>query len=196
MITFGTDAQTYFRRLIEQQDIPGLGVRLRVEDAGTPQADCKLEFCEPADLSGDEWTIECEGFNVFVEAASVPFLDAAQIDYERKPTGGQLTIKAPHIKGKVPDAESSVVERVRYVLDSEINPGVASHGGKVTLVEVDADGVVTLRFGGGCHGCGMSEVTLKEGIEKTLMARVPEVTGVRDVTDHSTGHAPYVRRTG
>ena len=57
-----------------------------------------------------------------------------------------------------------------------------------------ADGTLVLRFGGGCHGCGMVDVTLRDGIEKTLKARIPEVTGVRDATDHATGDAPYVRR--
>jgi Fe/S biogenesis protein NfuA len=64
----------------------------------------------------------------------------------------------------------------------------------VSLDSIGADGIVYLRFGGGCHGCGMADVTLKQGIEKTLMARLPEITGVRDATDHSTGQAPYIPR--
>ena len=62
------------------------------------------------------------------------------------------------------------------------------------LEEVTADGVVLLRFGGGCHGCGMADVTLKQGIEKQLMAKIPGITAVRDATDHSTGEAPYIAR--
>ena len=69
---------------------------------------------------------------------------------------------------------------------------LAQHRGKVSLQEVTADGVVVLRFGGGCHGCGMADVTLKQGIEKTLMEKVPGVTAVRDATDHATGDAPYI----
>ncbi len=84
-----------------------------------------------------------------------------------------------------------MIERVRYVLDAEINPRLASHGGRVTLLEVDAEGVVLLKFGGGCHGCGMVDVTLKQGVEKTLRERVPEVTAVRDATDHTGGKQPY-----
>ena len=108
--------------------------------------------------------------------------------------GGQLTIKAPKLKGQVPGADSSLVERVRYVLDSEINPGLASHKGHVQLVAVESDGVVVLRFGGGCHGCGMVDVTLRDGIERTLKERVPEVTAIRDATDHTTGTTPYYKR--
>ena len=194
MITIGTNAQDYFRRLIAQQEAEDLGIRLSAVKPGTPTADCRLEFCEPADLHGDEWVVECEGFDIYVDAASVEWLDAAQIDYQRDSTGGQLTIKAPKLKGQVPGADSSLVERVRYVLDSEINPGLASHKGHVQLVAVESDGVVVLRFGGGCHGCGMVDVTLRDGIERTLKERVPEVTAIRDATDHATGTTPYYKR--
>lgn len=194
MITIGETAQSHFRRLIEQQDLPGLGVRLRVVRAGTPKADCELSFCEPADLSGDEVELECEGFSLFVDAVSAPFLEDALIDFERSGTGGSLTIKAPRIKGTTPGADAPLLERIRYVIESEINPGLASHGGRVTAESLEADGTLVLRFGGGCHGCGMVDVTLRDGIEKTLKARIPEVTGVRDATDHATGDAPYVRR--
>ena len=83
-----------------------------------------------------------------------------------------------------------MIERVRYVLDAEINPRLASHGGRVTLLEIDAAGAVVLQFGGGCHGCGMVDVTLKQGVEKTLRERVLEITAVRDATDHAGGQRP------
>ena len=75
------------------------------------------------------------------------------------------------------------------------NPQLAQHKGHVTVQEVTADGVVVLGFGGGCHGCGMADVTLKQGIEKTLLERVPGVTAVRDATDHASGTAPYIARS-
>jgi Fe/S biogenesis protein NfuA len=196
MINISSSAQQYFQRLIEQQDEAGLGIRLSALRGGTPAADCHLEFCAGSDLAGDEWAIECEGFTLWVEAASVPFLDGAEIDLRSEAAGSSLSIRAPALKGEVPGAEASLVERVRYVIDSEINPGVASHGGRVHLEEVRADGTVLLRFGGGCHGCGMADVTLKQGIEKTLMTRIPEITAVVDATDHSTGENPYVARAG
>ena len=153
MITIGESAQSHFRRLIEQQDLPGLGVRLRVVRAGTPKADCELTFCEPSDLAGDELELELDGFSMFVDAASAPFLEQAVIDIEKNATGGSLTIKAPRIKGTPPGAEASLIERIRYVIESEINPGLASHGGRVTAESLEADGTLVLRFGGGCHGC-------------------------------------------
>ena len=193
MIQISESAQAHFRRLIEREDLPGLGVRLAAMHAGTPRADVRLEFAEPRDLAGDEWAVDCEGFTVWVDAASVPYLDGADIDYVQQATGGQLQIRAPKIKGEAPAESASLVERVRWVVEQEINPQLAQHRGHVSVQEVTGDGVVVLRFGGGCHGCGMADVTLKQGIEKTLLSRVPGVTAVRDATDHATGEAPYIR---
>ncbi|MEG3191834.1 NfuA family Fe-S biogenesis protein [Lysobacter sp. D1-1-M9] len=194
MIQISESAQTHFRKLIEREALPGLGVRLSAVAAGTARADVRLEFTEPVDLNGDEWAVDCEGFTLWLEAASVNYLDGAQIDYEVQATGGQLQIRAPRIKGETPGESASVVERVHWLVEHEINPQLAQHGGHVAVQEVTGEGVVVLRFGGGCHGCGMADVTLKQGIEKTLLEKVPGVTAVRDATDHDTGAAPYIAR--
>ncbi|WP_407351495.1 NfuA family Fe-S biogenesis protein [Luteimonas sp. R10] len=194
MIEISDNAQAHFRRLIEREALPGLGVRLSAVHPGTARADVRLEFAEPGELQGDEWAVDCEGFTLWLDAGSVKFLDGALIDYTTQATGGQLQIRAPKIKGETPDASASLVERVRWLVEFEINPQLAQHGGHVSVVEVTAEGVVVLRFGGGCHGCGLADVTLKQGIEKTLMEKVPGVTAVRDATDHDTGTAPYVPR--
>ncbi len=194
MIQISESAQTHFRKLIEREALPGLGVRLSAVHAGTPRADVRLEFTEPGDLQGDEWAIDCEGFTLWLEATSVSCLDNAEIDYEVQATGGQLQIRAPKIKGVAPGESASLVERVHYLVENEVNPQLAQHGGNVAVQEVTADGVVVLRFGGGCHGCGMADVTLKQGIEKTLLEKVPGVTAVRDATDHDSGEAPYISR--
>ena len=194
MINISESAQSHFRKLIERESLPGLGVRLAAVHAGTPRADVRLEFAEPGDLQGDEWAVDCDGFTIWLDAASVKFLDGAEIDYETKSTGGQLQIRAPKIKGEAPADSASLVERVHWIVEQEINPQLASHRGHVSVQEVTAEGVVVLRFGGGCHGCGMADVTLKQGIEKTLLSKVPGVTAVRDATDHQTGDAPYIPR--
>jgi Fe/S biogenesis protein NfuA len=191
MIDISERAQAHFQRLLAQQGGDGLGIRLRVVEAGTPAAQCELEFCDATELTGDEWIVECTGFNLYVDSESMRWLDPANIDYETHATGSQLNIRAPRIKGDAPGEGAGIVERVTFVLESEVAPQIASHGGRISLVEVTAEGVVVLRFGGGCHGCGMVDVTLKNGVEKTLRERVPEITEVRDVTDHETGDTPY-----
>lgn len=195
MIDITESAQSHFRKLIERESMPGLGVRLSAVHAGTPRADVRLEFAGPDDLTGDEWAVDCDGFTLWLDAASAGVLDGARIDYEQKATGGQLQIRAPKIKGVAPDAQASLVERVMWVVEQEINPQLASHRGHVSVQEVTADGVVVLRFGGGCQGCGMADVTLKQGIEKTLLEKVPGVVAVRDATDHDSGAAPYIARS-
>ncbi len=194
MIQISESAQSHFRRLIEREALPGLGVRLSAVHPGTPSADVRLEFAEPGDLQGDEWAVDCEGFTLWLDAGSVRYLDGAEIDYAQQATGGQLQIRAPKIKGAAPDASASLVERVQWVVEHEINPQLAQHRGHVSVHEVTAEGVVILGFGGGCHGCGMADVTLKQGIEKTLLEKVPGVTAVRDATDHASGAAPYIAR--
>ncbi|MGC1549796.1 MAG: NfuA family Fe-S biogenesis protein [Rhodanobacter sp.] len=191
MIDISERAQQHFQRLLAQQGIDKLSIRLRVTAPGTPAADCELEFCEPDELTGREWTVECTGFDFHIDGDSASWIDGATIDYEPNKTGGQLNIRAPKIKGELPGAEAGLVERVRYVLEAEVNPRIAAHGGRITLLEVSAEGVVVLQFGGGCHGCGMVDVTLKQGVEKTLRERVPEITEVRDATDHAGGSNPY-----
>ena len=194
MIEIDSAARQYFQKIIEQQGIAGLGIRLTAVKAGTPAGDCRLEFCEPSEVQDEDLCIECDGFSLYVDAMSAPFLAELNISYADERAGGQLTIRAPRLKGVPLGADASLHDRVRHVLETEINPGVAGHGGKVSLVEVTEVGVVVLQFGGGCHGCGQVDMTLKHGIEKTLRERVPEVTEVRDVTDHASGNAPYYKR--
>lgn len=194
MIEITQSAQTYFHKLLQSQDGDAIGIRLHALKAGTPSADARLSFCDADDLHGDEWQLECEGFVLYVDAASAPFFEDAQIDFESNATGGQLNIRAPRIKGVPPDEGAGLIERLRHVIDTEINPQLAAHNGRVALEAVTAEGLVVLRFGGGCHGCGMVDVTLRQGIEKTLVARFPEITGVRDATDHDSGQQPYYKK--
>ncbi len=129
-----------------------------------------------------------------MQASSGPFLEDAVIDYSPDRFGGQLTFKAP--KSKVPQisADASVEEQINYVLYSEINPSLASHNGNVSLVEMTDEGdTAVLKFGGGCQGCGMVDMTLKEGVERTLLERIPALKRVIDTTDHSKRENAYFK---
>jgi Fe/S biogenesis protein NfuA len=187
-------AQRHFARLFATQGGDADGIALSAIHAGTPKADARLAFCEKSELTGDEWMLQCEGFVLYVDAASAPYFEDAWIDFIEEAGGGQLNIRAPKLKGAPPDANSDLAEQVRYLLDTEINPQLASHGGRVSLETITADNAAVLRFGGGCHGCGMVDVTLKNGIEKTLLSKLPQLTAIRDATDHATGTAPYMKR--
>ena len=132
-----------------------------------------------------------KSFTAYIDAVSEPFLEDALVDYATDRMGGQLTIKAPNAKVPMVNEDSPLNERINYYLQTEINPGLASHGGAVSLVDVVDDGIAVLQFGGGCQGCGQADVTLKDGIERTLLERIPELKGVRDVTDHSNKENAY-----
>lgn len=191
MIEITPEAQEYFERLIAQQDEEGLGLRISVHQPGTPHAGCDLQFCPQGHEREDDRVLELPAFRLFVAADSESWLDDAQIDFEKDATGGQLTIRAPGIRGHEPGEDAPVEERVQWLLESEINPALASHGGRVALVEITERMEVVLQFGGGCHGCGMADVTLKQGIQRTLTEKIPEITAVVDATDHRSGENPY-----
>lgn len=185
-------AQGYLAGLLDKQDCDGIAIRLFVADPGTPRAETCIAYCRPGEEQADDEVLELDGFRAFVEQRSLPYLEDARVDYAEDRMGGQLTIRAPNSRMPQVREDSPVEDKINYVLYNEINPGLAAHGGVVSLEEV-VEGVAVLQFGGGCQGCGMVDVTLKEGVERTLMERVPELAGVRDVTDHSDRSHAYYR---
>jgi len=193
MIEITQSAQEYFGRLIAQQEMDDVGLFLTVQKPGTPVASCDLQFHVPGQSGQEEIEFKYDGFKLYIPAGTERWLEEAKIDFEKTAAGSQLTIKAPGIKGSKPDDSDSLEEKIAWVLQAEINPGLASHGGKVSLEEITPDNEVVLRFGGGCHGCGMVNVTLQEGIEKTLKEYFPEVKAVIDATDHASGSNPYYK---
>ena len=188
-------AQEYLAELLSKQDVEGISVRIFVTDPGTPNAETCLAYCRPDEVKITDEFSDLEKFRVYVDPASVDFLDEAFIDYSADRMGGQLTIKAPNAKMPKVSADSPLDAQVNYYLYTEINPSLASHGGDVSLVGVVAEeecNVVVLRFGGGCQGCSSVSLTLKEGVEKTLKERIPGIGAVRDVTDHSNTENAYM----
>src|SRR6267143_6041105 len=104
-------------------------------------------------------------------------------------TPAVATKAAPPAGGGAVD-DDALYERVARLFDEQVNPMVARHGGRVELIDVQ-DAVVMLRMGGGCQGCGMADVTLRQGIEGMLAQLVPAVRGIVDITDHTSGANPY-----
>jgi|TARA_B100001093_G_scaffold517442_1_gene598995 Fe/S biogenesis protein NfuA len=191
MVNITGSAQEYLSELLQKQDVEGIAVRIFILDAGTPRAETCISFCRPGEEKEDDDVQELSGFIAYLDQPSIPFLEDAVVDFQKDSMGGQLTIKAPNSRLPKITENSSIEERVNYILYNEVNPGLAAHGGMVTLEEIFEDSVAVLRFGGGCQGCGMVDVTLKEGVEKTLLSQLPQLTEVRDVTDHSVKENAY-----
>jgi len=193
LVTVTDSARDYLAQLIEKQDVEGMGVRIFVTQPGTRNAETCLAYCPPNEVVPTDETMDLGKFILYVDHNSVPFLEDACIDYAKDQMGGQLTIKAPNAKVPQIDENAPLPDRVNYVLASEINPNLAAHGGEVSLVDIVDGSVAVLRFGGGCQGCSAVSLTLKQGVEATLKERVPEITEVRDVTDHSQTENAYYR---
>ena len=191
MVSITESAQEYLTELLEKQACEGISVRIFILDAGSPKAETCISFCRPGEEKADDEVKQYEGFKAFIEQHSIPFLEDAVVDFAKDSMGGQLTIKAPNSRLPKISDESSLEDRVNYVLFNEINPRLAAHGGNVTLEEIFEEDVAVLRFGGGCQGCGMVDVTLKAGVEKALLEQVPQLKEVRDVTDHSVKENAY-----
>ena len=190
-ITITEAAHDYLADLLEKQNTTGIGIRVFITQPGTPYAETCIAYCKPGEEKPDDIAISLKSFTAWIDGISEPFLEDALVDYATDRMGGQLTIKAPNAKVPMVNEDSPLNERINYYLQTEINPGLASHGGQGTLIDVVDEGVAVLQFGGGCQGCGQADVTLKEGIEKTLLERIPELKGVRDVTDHTNRDNAY-----
>jgi len=191
MITISETAQKHFSKLLENQP-EDTNIRVFVVNPGTPSAECGVSYCPPEAIESDDQSFDFSGFKALVDPESAPFLIDAVIDFEQEEMGAQLTLKAPNAKmQKVPD-DAPLLERVRYVVETEVNPSLASHGGKISVLEITEEGFAIVQFGGGCNGCSQVDVTLKDGIEKQLLVLFEgELKGVKDVTEHEAGEHSY-----
>jgi len=193
MIDITESGQAYLKQLLDKQNCEGIAIRVFVLDGGTPKAETCIAFCRPGEEQDDDEVYDYNGFRAFIETRSKQYLEEAVVDYAKDSMGGQLTIRAPNSRMPKITENSSLEDRINYILYNDINPGLQAHGGFISLEEVTEDGIVVLRFGGGCQGCGMADVTLKEGVEKTLMSQLPQIKEIRDVTDHTFQENAYYK---
>lgn len=175
-----------------EADADSLGLRLAIASAPGEDFRYDLSFEEFLTAAFTDEVRTIGDFKVIIPADSVEFLQGAVLDHNE---AQGLVIRnpnrpaAPVVDGLTNgDALSAEVEAV---LSSEVNPALASHGGFVTYIGHDGDGMAYLTMGGGCHGCSMSKATMLDGVQTMLVEAVPAITGVRDLTDHSTGANPY-----
>ncbi len=191
IITITESARLHFVKLLEQQP-EDTNIRVFVVNPGTPNAECGVSYCPPEAIEAGDTKIPFEGFSAFIDELSLPFLEEAEIDFVTDKMGSQLTLKAPNAKMRKVSDDASLMERLEYALQTQINPQLAGHGGHISLVDITEDGIALVQFGGGCNGCSMVDVTLKEGIEKELLQQFPdELTAVRDATEHARGEHSY-----
>ena len=192
-LTITESAENYLDELLRSQEKDTVGIKIFVSEPGTPRAETCIAYAKEDESLDDYLLIDELRFSLFLERNSLDFIKDAVVDYSPDKFGGTLTIKAPNAKLPQIKENASMEEKINYVLYSEINPSLASHGGEVSLVEVLDKETAVLQFGGGCQGCGMVDLTLKDGVEKTLLEQVEGLKGVMDVTDHSYRENAYYK---
>ena len=204
VVTLTPEAHKIVREAIGQEPDPGtlaLWLEVRGVQEGSFVYDLYFQAISDAD-EGDTRHVQDE-LEVIVPEASVDRLRGARLEWSEEGGGGLVLVNpnTPTVEEANPSVPPEILaagidgllaRRVVAVLEQAVNPSIASHGGRADLVALnEEDGTAYLRLSGGCQGCAMSQMTLRQGIETTLLEEVPELTKVLDVTDHGSGDNPF-----
>jgi Fe/S biogenesis protein NfuA len=204
VVTLTPEAHKVVREALDQEPDPqsiALWLEVRGVQGGSFVYDLYFQAVSDAD-EGDVRHAQ-EDIDVIVPAESVERLRGARLEWSEEGGGGLVLVNpnaptpeeaAPNVPPEVlaQGIEGTLARRVVAVLEQSVNPAIASHGGRADLVALDEDeSTAYLRLSGGCQGCAMSQMTLRQGIETTLLEEVPELTRVLDVTDHGSGENPF-----
>lgn len=177
-----------------EEDAENLALRIEIVGVSGVDFTYDLSFEAIADAASDDICYESNGLPMMVPADTVERLRGATLDLPSNSGQGGLVIKNPNrpdlLDGKQLELTGTSAEKVQQLLDQQINPSLAAHGGYAELVGVDG-ATVYITMGGGCQGCSMSAATLREGITVMIGQAIPEITDVIDATDHSAGENPF-----
>jgi Fe/S biogenesis protein NfuA len=195
MITFTERARAMVQQFLDESDESDLALRIGMSGSPVaPQFDLTLVgLVEQAD---DEEMVDGGGFTVLVKTADAPILEDATVDYVERVNESGFEVRPARARRQGPKGPGGIptgpiADRVRNILETQVNPAIAAHGGMISLVDVDNTDVY-VEMSGGCQGCALSRMTLKQGVERMLREAVPELTAVHDVTDHASGDNPYL----
>ena len=190
MITFTEAAKQKVREYMDQADNGCIGLRVMADRQGRHHFRYNLTLVLEGETYDRDVVLDQGAFTAYVDPQSAELLDGATIDFVSDLSGAGFRFDNPQAQVTWDDP---IAQRVQQVIDEKVEPAVGGHGGWVELLGVQGDTAV-IQFGGGCQGCGMSQVTLKEGIERILLDEVPEIRKVVDDTDHAAGENPYYSR--
>ena len=171
---------------------------LQIDGVQGNQYTYDLSFLDLEQARSDDKRVEFGELTVIIASKDLDKFNNAKLELSDDPTAPGLTMDnpntpSPEIFGKpdeMPELTGELAEKVQTVLESQINPAIASHGGVAQLVGIEGQDVY-LKLGGGCQGCGMAQVTLTQGIETSLRDAIPEIGNIIDATDHASGDNPY-----
>lgn len=166
-------------------DEQSLALKIEIVGRGKNGFQYDLQLVPKAEAEQDDEVTEIDGWTVLIAKTSVPYMDGVTLDYKEKLMGGGFHFDNPN-----PLWADEMSKNVQATIDEHVNPTIASHGGSVSLLSVK-DGDVTIVFGGGCQGCAAVDITLKNGVEKILKEKVPEIKSIIDATNHEAGSNPF-----
>lgn len=185
MLTITEPAKQKILSVIQAQGHPGDGLRIAIVGRTSAGFQYDMHLVEEGEAEAEDVIVDTGDFPIIIDPESAPYLHDVVIDYVETLQQSGFRIGNPNPVWTDPQAMA-----MQELLDTQINPAVASHGGHVELIDVK-DNVVYIRFGGGCQGCGMVSVTLNQGVEQAIREAFPEIREIVDVTDHAAGTNPY-----
>jgi Fe/S biogenesis protein NfuA len=189
-LIFTDRAREMVKSFLDQSGGELHALRIQV-NGGSPLAPSfELTLVTDDDLDPDDLAVDGGGFRVFLDPRSADRLEGAQVDFVERVNESGFEIKPAAPANGAPRPTGELAERVTAVLDQQVNPAIAAHGGRIDLVDVDGTEIY-MEMSGGCQGCAMSRMTLRQGVEKMLREAIPEISAIHDVTDHSAGQNPY-----
>ncbi len=187
MITVTDSARTKVLELQQARGLANALLRVGIRGRGPGGFLYTLAFATPDAEQPDDTRIVLDGVTLLVDADSMDYLQGASIDFVDTPDESGFRVDNPNPLWRDPTSLA-----IQAVIDTQLNPTLASHGGFVQLLQVDRK-TAYIALGGGCHGCGMVDVTVKQGIEVMICQEVPAIERVIDTTDHDGGTNPYYR---
>ncbi len=181
--------------LRDQESIPDLHLGLRIAGVGANGFIYETAFLRGSDVADADHVEQHGELPVAIPAESLDNLRGSVLDLAGDPESPGLVLRNPNpatppiTEGEI-ELEGSIEERVQQLIELYINPAIAAHGGFVTLAGIEEDRAL-VELGGGCQGCGLAAMTLRQGIESSIKHHVPEILEVVDVTDHAAGENPF-----
>ena len=196
MLTFTDRARDVVRSFLDQSGGELEALRITPQSGSPVAPRFELMLVSRDERESGEVELEGPGFPILVKTGDAGSLEDAVVDFVERvnESGFEVRLDGAQPASPAPRSDAApqgpIADRVRAVLDTQVNPAIAGHGGMISLVDVQ-DTEVFVVMSGGCQGCALSRMTLRQGVERMLRQAVPELTAVHDVTDHASGMNPF-----
>jgi Fe/S biogenesis protein NfuA len=191
MLTFTPRAQDMVRSFMDTSDGELPALRILVTGGSPVAPSFELTLVDPGEEQPSDFHLDGGGFTVLLDPESARRLEGAKVDFVERVNETGFELIPPPLLRKAPPT-GPLADQVQAILDTQVNPSIASHGGKILLFDVDGT-EISLEMTGGCQGCAMSRMTLRQGVERMIREALPQITAIHDVTDHASGENPFYK---